>query len=110
MDNSRPLDILGNGARSSDREVLTSLLKRWRQRLGYCSMFAAVPALLASQATGARSQETIKPEANVAGQGARFFATTNKTCSNPALLKRRSEERRVGKECRSRWTELCVCE
>jgi len=93
MDNSRPLDILGNGARSSDREVLTSLLKRWRQRLGYCSMFAAVPALLASQATGARSQETIKPEANVAGQGARFFATTNKTCSNPALLKRLSEFR-----------------
>src|SRR2546430_17246154 len=33
---------------------------------------------------------------------ARFVATTNQSVS--ACLKERSEERRVGKECRSRWS------
>lgn len=88
--NSKRLDILGNG--NSDREVLGSVLKQWRQRLAYCSVFAAIPALLSSQVTGAHSQETMKPEANVAGRGARFFAAL-KTCSNPALLRRQSEFR-----------------
>lgn len=91
LTNWKRLDILGNS--DSDREVLTSLLKQWRQRLGYCSVFAAIPALLSSQVTGARSQETIKTEANVPGRGAGFFKSLNRGCSNPALLKRQSEFR-----------------
>lgn len=91
--NSTRLDILGNGDRLSDRQILTAFLKRGRQTLGYCSVFAAIPTLLATQVTEARSKETIKPEANVAGRGVRFFEGLNRSCSNPALLKRQSEFR-----------------
>ena len=83
--NSRRLNILGNEDRSSDREIFTALPKQWRQKLGYCSIIAAVPAILASQVQEARSQGAKKPEASVAGHNARVP---------------RSEERRVGKECR----------
>ncbi len=89
--NSGRLDILGNGDRLSDRQILTALLKRGRQTLGYCSIFAAVPAILASQVSEARSDQTTKPKVNVAGRGTRLFDWLNKSCSNPALLKRQSE-------------------
>ena len=53
--NPRRLDIPGNGDCSPDREVLTAVLKQWRQKLGYCSIFAAVPAILASHVSEGRS-------------------------------------------------------
>ncbi|HEU4479641.1 MAG TPA: hypothetical protein VFR80_14080 [Pyrinomonadaceae bacterium] len=89
--NPRRLDILGNVNRSSDREILNGLLKQWRQRLGYCSIFAAIPAMLASPVSEARADETKKPEVNVAGRGMRLLDWPNKTCSSPALLKRQSK-------------------
>ncbi len=88
--NLRRLDILGNGGFSSDRETLTAMLKRLRQGLGYCSIFAAVPAILASHTSEARSDEAKKPETIVAGRTARPLGRLNKSCSNPALLKRQS--------------------
>ena len=91
--NSRRLDILGNGDCSSDREILTAMLKQWRQKLGYCSIFAAVPAILAAHVTEARSDEAKKPEASVAGRNARRLERLNMSFSNPALLKRQSEFR-----------------
>ncbi len=69
--NSTRLDILGNSDRSSDQEILTAMLKRRRQKLGYCSIFAAVPAILASHVSEARSDEGKKPEASVAARIAR---------------------------------------
>ncbi len=87
---NRRLDILGSGDCPSDQEILNTTLKKWRQKLGYCSIFAAVPAILASHVTEARSDETKRPEAIVAGQGARR-ERLNIGCSNPALLKRQSE-------------------
>jgi len=91
--NSRRLDILGNGDCSSDREILTAILKRRRQKLGYCSIFAAVPAILAWQVQEARSDEAKKPQASVAGQGLRSLKRLNTISSKPALLKRQSEFR-----------------
>ncbi len=91
--NLRRLDILGNGDCSSDREIFTAMLKRWRQNLGYCSIFAAVPAILASHISEARSDEAKKPEASVAGRTARVLPRLNNSSSNPALLKRQSEFR-----------------
>ena len=91
--NLRRLDILGNGDCSSDREILTAMLKQWRQKLGYCSIFAAFPAILASDVQGARSYEAKKPEASVAERGARLLERLNISPSNPALLKRQSEYR-----------------
>jgi hypothetical protein len=43
------LNILGNQACPSDQEILNAIIKRYRKRLGYFSIFAAVPAVLASQ-------------------------------------------------------------
>ena len=91
--NSRQLDIIGNRHRSSAREILAALLGHWRQKLGYCSIFAAVPAMLVAnvQASG-NDDGRGKPEANVA-ESLRFFERLNKSCSNPALLRRQSKFR-----------------
>ena len=91
--NLRRLDILGNGDCSSDQEILTAVLKRWRQKLGYCSIFAAVPAMLVSHVPEARSDEVKKPETSVAGRTVRLRDTLSNSSSNPALLKRQSEFR-----------------
>jgi hypothetical protein len=91
--NSRRLDILGNGDCSSDQEILTAVLKRWRQKLGYCSIVAAVPAMLVSHVPEARSDEVKKPEVNVAERTARRLGKLKMNFSNPALLKRQSEYR-----------------
>ncbi|MGI8733822.1 MAG: hypothetical protein ACR2LM_11050 [Pyrinomonadaceae bacterium] len=93
MANLRRPDILGNGDCSSDREILTAVLKRWRQRLGYCSIFAAVPAILASHISEARSDEGKTPQPSVAELGVRRLDRLSMNCSNPALLKRQSEFR-----------------
>jgi hypothetical protein len=89
--NSRPLDIPENGDWLSDREILTTIIKQWRQKLGYCSIFAAVPAILASHIHGPRADKANKTETSVAGQGAKPLESLNMSCSKPALLKRQSE-------------------
>src|SRR5437867_5648883 len=89
--NLKRIDILGNGDRSSDQEILAAILKQWRQKLGYCSIFAVVPAMLVSQVQGARTDEAKKPEVSVAGRTTRLLERLNKSCSNPALLKRQSK-------------------
>jgi hypothetical protein len=91
--NPRRLNVLGNVDWLSDREILTAMLKRWRQRLGYCSIFAAIPAILASHLQEARSEEAPKPEASVAGRGSRFLERLNKSFSSSQLLKRQSKFR-----------------
>ena len=90
--NSRRLNILGNEDRSSDQEMFPALPKQWRQKLGYCSIIAAVPAILASQVQEARSHEAKKPEATVAENNARVPQRLN-VSSSPALLKRQSAYR-----------------
>ena len=87
---SKRTDILGNGNRHSDRAVLSAVLKRWRQRLRYFSIFAAMPAILASQVADARSDDIKKPEPNSAGKAARFFRRLNLSVSNRQLLRRQS--------------------
>ena len=88
--NSSPLNILGNGHKS-DQEIFAAVLKRWRQKLGCCSIFATVPALLASNVPVARSDEMKKPEASVAGQRTKLLKRLNKNYSNLALLRRQSK-------------------
>jgi hypothetical protein len=91
--NSRRLNILGNGDLSSNREILAAMLRQWRQKFGYYSIFAAFPAMLVSNAQDAWADEAKKPEASVAGQSAKFLERLNKSCSKPPLLKRQSEYR-----------------
>src|SRR6476619_3884957 len=85
------LDILGNRACPSDREIFAAVLKRWRQKLGYFSIFAAVPAMVISQVQAARTEEAKQPEASVAGRGAKLPEKLTTSCSKPALLKRQSK-------------------
>jgi len=89
--NLRRPDILGNGDRLSDEEILTATLRRWRHRLAYCSIFAAVPAILASHTSEARSNEPKKPKLSVAGQDTRRPEKLNTIGSNSVLLKRQSK-------------------
>jgi hypothetical protein len=88
--NSSRVNILGNGYKS-DQEIFSSVLKKWRQKLGYCSIVAAVPAVLVSNLPVSRSAETKKPQARVIGRGTRNLAKPNLSLSKRALLKRQSE-------------------
>src|SRR2546428_4305835 len=87
--NLRRLDIIGNGNRSSDQEILAATLKQWRRKWGYCSIFATFPMLI-SPLQGARADEAKKPEVSIAGRTTRLVERLNKNRSNPALLKRQS--------------------
>ncbi len=89
--NLKQQDILGNGDRSSDREILTAILKQWRHKLGVCSIFATVPAMLLSDIPKARAEEPTKPEVSVAGRTTRLLERVDQSRSNPALLKRQSK-------------------
>src|SRR5688572_10230110 len=91
MANLRRLDILGNGDCSSAQQILTAILKQCRQKLAYCSIFAAFPALFVSHGSEARVEEAKKPQTSVSGQSTRLSDTWNMSCSNPAWLKRQSE-------------------
>ena len=85
------MDTPGNGVSLSDREILSAMLKQCRQKLGYCSIFAAVPAVLALHAQETRSEEARKSEVSLAVRDARQLERMNLSYSNPALLKRQSE-------------------
>jgi hypothetical protein len=84
------LDVAGDGECSSERDNFTATLKQWRQRLGYCSIFAAIPAILATHVTEARSDEVRRTEASLPGRNATLRQMLNMGASNSALLKRQS--------------------
>src|SRR5207244_10260344 len=83
----------GNDDLSSNRDSSTAALKQWRQRLGYCALLAALPALLVSDAQKARAEEATTPAVSVAGRGTRLLERLNRSSSTPALLKRQSRFR-----------------
>src|SRR5262249_32643596 len=90
--NSSQSDILGNGQRS-DQEIFSSVLKKWQKKLGYGSVFVAVPAVLAANLPVSRSAETRKPQAAVTGRGTRMLEKLNLSHGKRTLLKRQSEFR-----------------
>src|SRR4030095_5980659 len=85
--------IVGNGNWSSDRKTHPTLLKQWRQKLSYCSMFAAVPAVFASNLTTTHSEEVKRPQASVTGKNLRFLERLKMSSSKAELLKRQSKFR-----------------
>ncbi len=87
---SKHQNILGNVDFSSNREILTAFLKQFRQKLGYYSIFAAIPAILTSFGQEARAEETKKPEVSVVGQTTRLLERLDKSRSSPELLRRQS--------------------
>lgn len=85
-------NILGNNFLLPNQETLTAMLKRWRQKLSYFSMFAVLPAFLASQTQEAKAEEATKTEASNNGQSVRFLEKL-KNCRKPKLLQNRSNYR-----------------
>src|SRR5215468_3189693 len=90
--NSQRLDILGN-ERKSDQEIFSAVLKQWRRRFAYWSLFAAVPAVLASNLPAAWSEGAKKPKPMVPRPAARVSERLEITGSKRALLKSQSEFR-----------------
>lgn len=88
---SKRLDLIGNG-RESDQDVFNSVRKQWRQRIGYCSLFAAVSAVFAASLAEARSEAAKPSDENVGQQRARL-EKLNMRINSRTLLKRQSEFR-----------------
>lgn len=97
--NLRRGSILATNDPPEDRGAL-GMSKQWQQRLGYCSIFAAVPAVIATQVQATSSDEPKEPAAIFADRSAtrqnlRFGRR------NSALLKRQSEFRLPHQEKRA---------
>jgi len=78
-------------AKKLDQEIFSSVLKQWRKRFAYASIFAAVPTLVVSQLQVAQTVEARKTESNYPGRGARPLDKLNSSPSKRALLKRQSQ-------------------
>jgi hypothetical protein len=74
----------------SKEELVGNLPKKSWRRFGYYSIFAAVPAMVVSQTTGARSESPIKTEPSVGDHDRRLPRKLTPGGSPPALLKRQS--------------------
>jgi hypothetical protein len=85
------LDVPGNGNCQTAQEIFNSVLRRWWQRLGYCSIFAAVPAVLASQLDVTHSAEARRTEASVTGPDTKVRHQMTSAPGKRALLKRQSK-------------------
>jgi uncharacterized protein (DUF2141 family) len=88
--NSKCLNILGDNDLLSNREILTAMLKQFRQKLGYYSIFAALPAILTSFAQEAQADEAKKTEVSVAGETAKPLVGLNNSRRTPEFLQRQS--------------------
>ena len=87
--NSRRLNVTGC-VHKSDQEIFGSVLKHWGKKLGYCSIVAAVPAVIAANLPVSRTVEAKKPEAPVIGKERRNPAKLDLGLNKRALLKRQS--------------------
>lgn len=88
---AKRLDLIGNG-RESDQDIFNSVMKQWRQRIGYCSLFAAISAVLSASLAETRSEASTTPDASVGQEGARRQKLKMRF-SNRSFLKRQSEFR-----------------
>ncbi|MGB7201774.1 MAG: VCBS repeat-containing protein [Pyrinomonadaceae bacterium] len=89
--NSKRHTILGNAA--SNRDAFAAWLTTWRQKLGYFSIFAALPAIVASNTTEARADDAEKPQFDVAERTARFIDRLKSCNTKPDFLRRQSNFR-----------------
>ncbi len=87
---SKRRNVLGNRDLSSNRDVLTSMLKQFRQKMSYYSIFAALPGIIASLAQDTLADDPRKPEVSVAGETAKPFVGLNNSRRTPEFLQRQS--------------------
>ncbi len=89
--NSKRHIILGNAA--SSRDTFAEWLTSWRKKLGYFSVFAALPAIFASQAQDARTEDVEKPQLDVTERTARIREKMASCNTKPDFLRRQSKFR-----------------
>lgn len=85
IDNSKKPNILGN-RRCLSNEILTASLKRWWQKLGYFSMFTALPTILVSLVQQARAEETNITPTSDSGQNVKLLERLNRRGGKPKFL------------------------
>ena len=73
---------------TSNKEPLTSLLRAWSEKLGYYSLFAALPAILGTPAAEIRAAGVIEPPGLTAEPAGRV--NQNRSDSEAALTRRQS--------------------
>lgn len=78
-------DTSRRGDSMASTDLLMSALKSWRQNLGYYSMFAALPALVASQFSEAKAEDVDRTHWPVASS-ARLGDKPRRRSARPALL------------------------
>jgi len=83
--------ILGNVV--ADRDIFAAWFASWRRRLGYFSMFAALPAVLASQSAEARAEDARQPQVDLSNRHARFIDRLKSCDTKPDFLRRESSFR-----------------
>jgi len=103
--NSRRVDILRTSL-MSDQEIFSSVLKRWQQRFGYWSVFAAVPAVLISQLHVTPAVDGKQSEVQITGLDARPTRKLSVNESTRSLLKRQSQFRLPSQNDDGRLTPL----
>lgn len=77
--------------RSINRDTFSEWLASWRQRLGFVSIFAALPAVAASQAAEARVQDTEQSPVDLAARQARIIERWKSYNTKPDFLRRQSD-------------------
>ena len=88
---SRRLNVLGNGIPSRQGESLTTIIEECRQKFGYYTVFAAIPALLASHVTSANSDKPKGREPGITEEGTKWSGKLSLRSGNRELLKKQSE-------------------
>lgn len=91
-------DILGLRGASPKREIGKTDIDKWRQGLGYLSMFAGVATILSSQAAGVSAKDEAKSAPAVPDRVARLAQKIAASCSKPELLRRQSNYRLPGQK------------
>ncbi len=91
---SMRLNILSSGDLSPTQQIVAALLKKWRQKLGYFSIFAGAASVFAAQPRDVWAREVngndLPPRI---AKKAKIVAELNANCTKPELLRRQSEYR-----------------
>src|SRR5205085_12643496 len=84
-------NICANLAPSAGGDALAERLTSWLQRLGYFSIFAALPAVAAARPADAPAEDAKRPETRIAEPSAIFHERQRSRCApKPDLLRPQS--------------------
>lgn len=86
-------DLLRKKTSSKGTESFSDLLKQWRQRLSYFSIFAAIPAVIAGNSQDARAEDTVPPTTTIAERENGLSGRQQRRRVKPAFLRQAGDNR-----------------